>query len=308
MKNKAITHILVPLDFSENSLNALDTAIVIAKLHNATITLLNVVDPSFMFGFNGVYYISESIIDSIVDVSARRLGPIANKVKEEHELNCAFEIKVGLVPQSISKTAYDIDADLIIMGTHGTSGFREFFIGSSAQKVVKITSCPVLTIPSIRKCVEFKKILFPIRPIAGAVEKYDFLRNIITNTYASINLLILAHTYNDEEKRLLRNLVIKLKAKTVKDRIKISGTLKIGEKMPQTVLKMSKHIDPDLIILTSSHDRDLKQFFIGPFEQHIVNHATVPVLSIKPKLASPDLSVVIQHMHESFPTQIPLLV
>jgi nucleotide-binding universal stress UspA family protein len=307
MKNNIITHILVPLDFSESSLNALETAIAIAKQHNATITLLNVVDPSFMFGFKGVYYISEKTIDSIVDVSVRRLNPLAKKVKEEQDLNCTSEIKVGLVPQSIIKTASDIDADLIIMGTHGASGFREFFIGSSAQKVVKIASCPVLTIPTKRKWVEFKKILFPIRPIAGAIEKYDFLRKIITNTYASINLLVLAHTYNDEEKMLLQNLVKELKTKTVKDKIKVSGTLKVGEKMPQAVLKMSKYVDPDVIVLTSSLDCDLKQFFIGSFEQHIVNHATVPVLSIKPKLASPNLSIVIQQVHESFPTQIPLL-
>ena len=147
MKNNNITHILVPLDFSESSLNALETAIAIAKQHNAAITLLNVVDPSLMFGFKGVYYISEKTIDSIVDVSGRRLSPLEKRVKEEHELNCTSEIKVGLVPQSIIKAASDIDADLIIMGTHGASGFREFFIGSSAQKVVKIA--PVLDRKSV---------------------------------------------------------------------------------------------------------------------------------------------------------------
>ena len=66
MKNKNIAHILVPLDFSGSSLNALETALAIAKQHNTTITLLNVKDPGFMFGFKGVYYISEKAIDSIV--------------------------------------------------------------------------------------------------------------------------------------------------------------------------------------------------------------------------------------------------
>ena len=61
------------------------------------------------------------------------------------------------MPQAIIKTASDNDVDLIIMGTHGASGVREFFIGSTAQQVIKISSCPVLTVPSNQKVVNFKK-------------------------------------------------------------------------------------------------------------------------------------------------------
>jgi nucleotide-binding universal stress UspA family protein len=308
MKNNTITHILVPLDFYESSLNALETAVVLAKKHSATITLLNVVDPNFLFEFKGFYYISEKTINSIVEVSARRLNALAKKVKEEDALNCSLKVKVGPVPQSIIKTAFDIDVDLIIMGTYGASGFRKFFIGSAAQKVIKIVNCPVLTIPFNRKWTEFKKILFPMRPVAGAIEKYDWVRKIITNDSVSMNLLVLAHKYDDEEKMLLQNFVREVKAKTVEDKIKVSGTLKVGESMPQAVLKMSKYVDPDVIVLTSSHDHHFKEFFVAPFEQHIVNHANVPVLSVKPKLASPHLSVDIQQVHESFTIQIPLLV
>ena len=193
----------MPLDFSETSLNALETAIAIAKQQNARITLLNVVDSSFMFGFKGVYYISEKTINSMVDVSTRMLNPLLKKLKEEHKLNCASVIKVGLVPQSIIRTASDNDVDMIIMGSHGASGIREFFIGSTAQKVIKISSCPVLTIPSSQKWSNFKKVLFPIRPIKGAIEKYGFLKKIIANTKASIDILILASTYDEIEKNLL---------------------------------------------------------------------------------------------------------
>jgi nucleotide-binding universal stress UspA family protein len=306
MKNNTINHILVPLDFSESSLNALETAIAVAKQYNTTITLLHVVDANALFEFKGFYYISEKSINSIAEVSARRLSALAKKVKEKNALNCNREVTFGPVALSIIKTAFDTDADLIIMGTHGVSGFRKFFIGSSAQKVIKIASCPVLTIPSNGKWTEFKKILFPIRPVAAAIEKYDWVRKIITNDSAFMNLLVLAHTYEGEEKKLLQNLVKEIKAKAIKDKIKVSGTLKVGEKMSQAALKMSKYADPDVIVLTSSADCDLKQFFIGPFEQHIVNHADVPVLSIKPKLVYPNLSVDIQQVHESLSTRIPI--
>lgn len=306
MKNNIISSILVPLDFSEASLNALDTAIAIAKQQNASIMLLNVADSSLMFGFKGVHYISEKTINSIVDVSTSMLNSLLTTLNEKHQLNFTSEVKVGLIPQSITNTAAEIDADLIIMGTHGVSGFREFFIGSTAQKVVKISSCPVLTIPPNKKWLDFKKILFPVRPIKEVMEKYDFLRKIIANTNASMDILFLVPAYDEIEKKLLKNLVKDIKVKVINDQIRVSGTLKIGEKMPQAVLKRSKLIDADMIVITVKIDAEFKQFFIGPFEQQIVNHATMPVLSIRPRLASPDSQVVIQQIHESFPSPMSL--
>jgi nucleotide-binding universal stress UspA family protein len=302
MKNKNISHILVPLDFSESSLNALETAIALAKQQKAKITLLNVVDSSLMYGFKGVYYVSEKTIDSMVDVSAEMLNPLLANINE-HNLECTSEIKVGLVPQAIANTAYDSKADLIIMGTHGISGFREFFIGSTAQKVVKISYCPVLTVPPGKKWIDFKTILFPVRPIAGGVEKYDFLRKFMGHNCPSIKILILAPTYNDIEKKMLQKLVKELKTKLIEDEIKLSGKLKSGKNMAKAVLMTSKSIGADMIVITESTDPAFKQFFIGPFEQHVVNQATVPVLSIRPKLTSPDSQVVIQQIHESFPAR-----
>lgn len=304
MKNNNISHILVPLDFSEGSLNALETAIALAKQQKAKITLLNVVDSNLLFGFHGPYYVSEKTFDRMVNVAAGMLNPLLANLKE-HELECTSEIKVGLVPQAIIKTASDNDVDLIIMGTHGASGVREFFIGSTAQQVIKITSCPVLTVPPSKKWVDFKTILFPIRPIAEGVEKYDFLRKIIRHNNTSIKVLILASADYDLEKKTLQKLIKELKTKVLEDEIKISGSLKSGGNMPKAVLKMSKSVGADMIVITLKNEDAFKQFFIGPFEQHIVNHATVPVLSIRPKLTSSDSQAIIPQIHESFPSQMP---
>ena len=304
MKNKNISHILVPLDFSEGSLNALETAIALARQQKAKITLLNVVDSSLIFGFKGAFYVSEKAIDSMVNVSAGMLNPLLANLKG-HELECTSEIKVGLVPQTITKTASDNDVDLIIMGTHGASGVREFFIGSTAQQVIKITSCPVLTVPHGKKWIDFKTILFPIRPIAEGVEKYDFLRKIIRHNNTSVKVLILASADYDLEKKTLQKLVKELKTKVAEDEIKISGSLKSGGNMPKAVLKMSKSVGADMIVITLKNEAVLNQFFIGSFEQYIVNHATVPVLSIRPTLMGSDSQVILQQIHESFPSQIP---
>ena len=134
------------------------------------------------------------------------------------------------------------------------------------------------------------------------------MRKIIRRNNTSIKILILAPSYNDFEKKTLRKLVKELKRKLIGDKIEISGKLKSGKNMPEAVLKMSKSIDADMIVITVKTDPAFKQFFIGPFEQHIVNHARVPVLSIRPQLTSSDSQVVVQQIHESFPGRIPLMV
>ncbi len=303
-----IKNILVPLDFSETSMNALQTAIAIAKQQKASMLLLNVVDTSFMFGFGGVAYISEKTIETMVNVSTRMLNPLVETIKEEHHLDCTSVIKVGLVSLSIVKSASENKASLIIMGTHGVSGFREFFIGSTAQKVVKIASCPVLTIPPNKRWLEFKTILFPIRPIATAAEKYDFLRKLIGHTHAAIKILVLATSYNDLEKKLLHKIVKELKTRLIQDEIEISGNIKAGSYVPGAVLRMSKSIHANMIVITVNNNPAFKQFFLGLFEQHIINHATVPVLSIRPEWVSRDSQVVVQQLHKSFPDSIPFLV
>ena len=131
------------------------------------------------------------------------------------------------------------------------------------------------------------------------------MRKLIKPTQASIEILVLASIYDEKEKKVLQNLVKEVKKKIKSDNIKNSGTLKIGYKMAQSVLKMSKSAEVDMIVITSDINSDYKQFFIGPFEQRIVNHARMPVLSIKAKQEIPDAQVVIQQIHESFANKIP---
>ena len=75
------------------------------------------------------------------------------------------------------------------------------------------------------------------------------------------------------------------------------------EKMSKSVLKMSKFINADLIVIGGSRNLDFKQFFIGTFEQHILNHARTPVLFVRPKMENLDSQLAIQQINESFANQ-----
>jgi nucleotide-binding universal stress UspA family protein len=139
-----IRHILVPVDFSEASLNALDTALAIARRHAAAVHILHVTDTTFDFTLAGDgYNTSQNYLDNSTDI----LQALAATIQQKHQLMPQVLSEEGYVCACIVKNGIHVQADLIVMGTHGASGFRDGFIGSNTYSVIKHASCPVLTVP-----------------------------------------------------------------------------------------------------------------------------------------------------------------
>ena len=87
---------------------------------------------------------------------------IQSKIKAKYGILTKVFVNSGRVDPEIIDFAKSMHIDLIIMGTHGTSGYREIFIGSNTQRVVTLSDIPVLTIQKGVKKTEFKNILIPI--------------------------------------------------------------------------------------------------------------------------------------------------
>lgn len=178
MLNSNLHTILVPIDYSNISINALDTAIAMAKRQQAQLTLLHVVSINRVMVPTGSAMLDVALGDHIAS-NQHSLDTLAQNVQDEHSIECKALVVLGAVCPSIVNEAAKLQADLIVMGTHGASGLWEFFIGSNAYAVLKHAPCPVLTVPPYRKWESFKKILFPIRPVADAISKYDLARQVI---------------------------------------------------------------------------------------------------------------------------------
>src|SRR5512138_2945580 len=76
-----------------------------------------------------------------------------------------------------------------MIGTHGASGFRRFFMGSTAYRVIKHTTYPVMTVPGSGDWSSFRSILFPIRLIPDALKKYDHVRPILLRDHPTMQIL-----------------------------------------------------------------------------------------------------------------------
>ncbi len=287
MNSWNVKHILVPIDFSPASLNAMETAIALAKHQGAKLTLLHVVNESFLAYHHEVVPVSTTfpMIETIHEEARNMLSQLTEKLVAEQDLEITGEVVQGAVPAEICKFAEKHAAEMIVMGTHGTSGFREFFLGTNAYVVIRHAFCPVLTVPPTGKWTSFSKILFPVRDTPGALDKYDFLRKIIRRNQNQVVLYVLGlpSPNRPASKNWVEESILHLSSRLRDDEVEcITQLLQPSKQVAEAVLYTADVRQIDLIAITATLDQGIRDFFIGPYTQQIVHHAKVPVLSIRP--------------------------
>ena len=144
----AVKRILVPVDFSEDSLNALRYARDFAKPLGAQLVILYVIEPIY-YATPSDMYVSSPNIGMLME-EQRRIGKeqlqrLAADLKKKGQRFRAV-IKCGAPAQVVADTAKSLKADMIVMGTHGRTGIAHVLMGSVAEKVVRHAPCPVLTV------------------------------------------------------------------------------------------------------------------------------------------------------------------
>lgn len=138
--------ILVPTDFSDHSLRALDYAIEIADKFGSRITILYVIEPLLQaadLSWSTVDF--EQITREHEQAATKQLGSIVEERIPKDRLAAAV-VKNGKPFVEIVRYAREENADLIVMATHGRGAVSHILVGSTAEKVVRKAPCPVLTV------------------------------------------------------------------------------------------------------------------------------------------------------------------
>jgi len=272
MNSYPIQKILVPLDLSQSSLNALETAVSLAKKNRAILQIVNVNEP--VLGRMEDYLLSSS------KTTADVLNALTAAIEHAHGIKPELIEKDGHVVESIINAAVFEQTDLIVIGTHGASGFRENYIGSNAYNVIKHSNCPVLTIPPTKKFYSFKKVLFPVRPVTGALARYDVVSRFLS-AYASLEVLGVSNSRMDNDAGVLDKIVEEIKGLLEADKVNAKASWGQGNSVSDDIFQFIQTNYPDLIVLTSVIDAISKSNFIGPHTQKLINCSKVPVLNIK---------------------------
>jgi nucleotide-binding universal stress UspA family protein len=156
-----LNRVLCPIDFSDCSRLALDHAAAVARQYGSTITALIVVPPATPLipaGDLGPYPLYV-----ISDEDVGRLRKELEKFVANSAVHVPFTTNVveGNVVSWIVRRASELPADLIVMGTHGRSGFERLLLGSVTERVLLKASCPVLTVPPHAPAAAASGVIFP---------------------------------------------------------------------------------------------------------------------------------------------------
>jgi universal stress protein A len=156
MTNELITRILVPVDFSPHSDQALRYATGLAARSGASIELLHVVDNPFASGaWTSEVYVPNlpEMLETLLGEANKRLTSLKS-VPAREGIDIETRVLTGQPAHTIIEHAHAGAFDLIVMGTHGRTGFSHLFVGSVAERVVRRAPCPVLTVRELARPAE----------------------------------------------------------------------------------------------------------------------------------------------------------
>ena len=270
--------ILVPIDFSQCSKNALKAAIQIAETTGAVIELVHIYDrPVIGFVDLNIDHIKHKKLQSKTDQSMKDL--IAEYNTKNVVLNSTILYDISL-PELFELPKFK-NIDMVVMGSQGTSGLRELFIGSNTEKVVRRAKCPVLCLKENQDIFNFNKVVLAsnfYKELELIFPQIDSFLKVFSPTY---HLLKVNTPNNFETTRYSRRIMGAFADKFKLDNHEVH--VYNDNHVESGILNFSKEINADAIIIATHGRRGIEHFINGSLAEDVVNHAVTPVLSFRLK-------------------------
>jgi nucleotide-binding universal stress UspA family protein len=291
-----IHNALVPVDFSAPSLDAVEFALPLIKKFGADLHLVHV--------FGGDYPITTIVamplILSELEINRsvhRHLKDVAKKYSLELRRENLHALK-GRPFEEICRLARDINIDLIVIATRGNTGFKHLVLGSTTERVVRYSSCPVLVTRDrnlSRGPTSFSKILVPIdfsecslkglayaMALAKAFKSKLVLLNsvhlqyyVASDEHARYDLARLMQYAEKAAREQMRDLV----RETDWNGLEVETSLQTGHP-GQQICERAKDSGVDLIVTSTHGTTGLKHVLLGSIAEYVVRHASCPVLVV----------------------------
>lgn len=296
----AIKRILCPIDLSEFSGRALRHALALGRWYQADVTALSV-RPTMLQPTPWMEYPMAMPLETSEDRERAARAVLDFVRNAAGDTPVEVIVRDGVVVREILSAATELRADLLVMGTHGLSGFERLMLGSVTEKVLRKAPCPVLTVPPLAAgeatapAVVFKTIVCAIDFSPESRHAFDYALSLAQEaggrmvlvhalewfaeeepkTSAHFNVSEFRHTLENEARQNLAKLVPE-DARTWCE----AEPIIVHGKAYKEVLRVAAAREADLIVLgvRGRSARDLA--FFGSTTQHVLRQATCPVLTV----------------------------
>jgi len=298
-----VRRILCPIDFSDYSRRAFDHAIAIARWYKSTVTALHVFSPAPVAAYAGPVVFEPIVLtpgdrDQLVaDTKAFAAAEAAPGVAIE------AVVREGNTAAEIVDQAADMKTDLLVIGTHGRSGFERLLLGSVTEKVLRKVRCPVLTVP--RRLPEavpsgpvlFKRILCAVDFSESSMNALKYALSLAQEAdggltvvhvlpaefvgqvgieEAHVTLAALERQREEDARKLLEKALPEGAAAYCKTDMMLPRG-----KPWREILRIAADRQAELIVMGVQGRGAADLMFFGSTTQHVVREATCPVLTLR---------------------------
>jgi nucleotide-binding universal stress UspA family protein len=257
--------IIIPYDFTRVSEVALEHALVMGKTINATVYATHIIDNKFQ-----------------VAEAKQKMQALKEWVRTEKDETIETIVRIGNIFEDIDKVSSEMEADLIIMGTHGIRGMQ-FLTGSRALKIVTESLVPfIVTQERTIRPHGYHKLVVPMDLHKETKQKLTSVGNMAK--YFNSKVFLVSPNETDEflRNQLERN--IKYAAEYLEGRgiaYEVEVTDSKSDGFIRSMVKYSAAIEADLICIVNSHDSGFMGMFSSSEEQQVINNdAQIPVLCV----------------------------
>ena len=300
-----IKTILVPLDFSRGSIEALDYAVAVAKQFHAAIHLVHVHPPDEASSVPRAGHLMLQSAQAIQFLREELTNIQRKHVEPFWPENC--HVRGGRPYQEIVELAREINADLIILSTRGRTGLKRVLLGSTAERVVRSAPCPVLVVRKrkqkskvARKALSIGTILVPVDFSECSLAGVKYAAFLARTLGAKLRLFHAMYPYGDyviadrvgtrlsslieAERAAAREEMEELKHADFLHGVSTETKIGIGYAIDE-ICGAARQPDIDLIV-TSTHGRTgFKHALIGSVAEHVVRYADCPVMVVPSQCA-----------------------
>ncbi len=275
-----LKHLLWATDFSETSQVALEWGVALASLTNAKMTLLHIAEAA------------EATDAKLAAEHRQKLEEIAEQLRQKG-LTVTTSVRPGQAAQTIVQTASEVGADLIVLGAHGHTSFREKLLGSTTEQVLQTSPVPVLFVRE--RCEpKFKHLLVPSDLSDAALPALDYAVDLAGLTKAKITLLHVVAPYEgspeawEELKRETKEELKRWSDKVVEpSEVPIIETKVIRYHHPGAgITEFARENEVDLIVIPTHGHSALGRLLFGSVAAHVIYYAPCPVISGKASVFS----------------------
>ena len=273
--------IIVPVDFSKHSEYALKAAAILAKKNNAEILALHMLEI-------GAVTMTESAVQ-LQEMTVFHLKLAENNfnnfLKKEYLQGVKITpiIKHFKVFSEVNTIAEKYDADLIVMGSHGSSGFKEIFIGSNTEKVVRSSSLPVLVVKNEQENLNFDDVVLALDFSEESIDAYKKAIKTLGGLADKIHLVHINTPFtNFMSSSEIEKRAVNFLEKAEGNIRKLNAINYVADySIEKGIFNFSNIVGGDLIAVITHGRKGFAHYFTGSVSEDITNHATLPVITFK---------------------------